>query len=94
MGRNCRFMQGMGTSRSAVARLRKALSQQQKCTVQLLNYRKDGETEDWAGGDALCGHHTVGRMRPRMRSQCLNTLVTEIYEHILIFITLISFCIL
>ena len=44
LGLNCRFMQGPGTSRSAVARLRKALGQQQKCTVQLLNYRKDGES--------------------------------------------------
>ena len=43
LGFNCRFLQGPETSRSAIATLKKAVSQQEKCTVQLLNYRKDGE---------------------------------------------------
>ncbi|GAX74943.1 hypothetical protein CEUSTIGMA_g2389.t1 [Chlamydomonas eustigma] len=43
IGRNCRFLQGPGTSRRATSQVKKALTQQQKCTVQLLNYRKDGQ---------------------------------------------------
>lgn len=42
LGRNCRFLQGPGTDGAALSRLRKALLQHHKCTVQLLNYRKDG----------------------------------------------------
>lgn len=43
LGFNCRFLQGSETSQSAIATLKKAVAQQEKCTVQLLNYRKDGE---------------------------------------------------
>lgn len=44
LGRNCRFLQGPETSATAVAEIRSALSAQQECTVELLNYRKDGTT--------------------------------------------------
>jgi hypothetical protein len=44
IGRNCRFLQGPGTSRRATSQIKKAVCQQQKCTVQLLNYKKDGES--------------------------------------------------
>jgi two-component system cell cycle sensor histidine kinase/response regulator CckA len=44
LGRNCRFLQGPGTDRSAVARLRSAIAKQEDCVVELLNYRKDGST--------------------------------------------------
>lgn len=46
VGRNCRFLQGPGTDRETVARLRSAIGNGQSCTVELLNYRKDG-TSFW-----------------------------------------------
>ena len=46
LGRNCRFLQGKGTDPAAVAQLREAIATGQACTVELLNYRKDG-TEFW-----------------------------------------------
>lgn len=42
LGRNCRFLQGAGTARDAVDRIRVALAAGQDCDVELLNYRKDG----------------------------------------------------
>jgi PAS domain S-box-containing protein len=42
LGRNCRFLQGPDTDRNTLERLRSAIRQKQACTVQLLNYRKDG----------------------------------------------------
>jgi PAS domain S-box-containing protein len=44
MGRNCRFLQGPGTDLDTLERLRSAIHQKQECTVQLLNYRKDGSS--------------------------------------------------
>jgi phosphoserine phosphatase RsbU/P len=46
LGRNCRFLQGPDTDRDTLERLRSAVRQKQACTVQLLNYRKDG-TSFW-----------------------------------------------
>lgn len=43
LGRNCRFLQGPGTDREAVAKLRRALENVQPIELDLLNYRKDGE---------------------------------------------------
>lgn len=42
LGRNCRFLQGQGTSRDAIARLRNAIKSGQECCETLLNYRRDG----------------------------------------------------
>ena len=44
LGRNCRFLQGKDTDPAAVARVREAVRAGQPCTVELLNYRKDGTT--------------------------------------------------
>lgn len=44
LGRNCRFLQGKDTDRTAVEQLRAALRTGQPCTIELLNYRKDGST--------------------------------------------------
>ncbi|MFS0774013.1 PAS domain-containing protein [Sphingomonas sp. 1P08PE] len=44
IGRNCRFLQGPETDRSEVARLREAIAARQPIELELLNYRKDGET--------------------------------------------------
>jgi PAS domain S-box-containing protein len=42
VGRNCRMLQGPGTDRAAVARLREALQRGEGVRAELLNYRKDG----------------------------------------------------
>jgi PAS domain S-box-containing protein len=42
IGRNCRFLQGPGTSPLAIAELRSGLAEQKDVNVELLNYRKDG----------------------------------------------------
>ena len=44
LGRNCRFLQGKDTDPAAVTRLREAIRVGEPCTVELLNYRKDGTT--------------------------------------------------
>ena len=41
-GRNCRFMQGEKTDRTTVAAMRNAVAEQKFCSVEILNYRKDG----------------------------------------------------
>lgn len=43
LGRNCRFLQGGDTSRDAVQTLKAAVAARCKATVELLNYRKNGE---------------------------------------------------
>lgn len=42
IGRNCRFLQGPGTSPAAIAEIRFALEREDEVNVELLNYRKDG----------------------------------------------------
>ena len=44
VGRNCRFLQGPETDRSAVERIRTALEEESVVVVELLNYRKDGSS--------------------------------------------------
>ncbi|MEN3972046.1 PAS domain-containing protein [Sphingomicrobium sp. XHP0235] len=46
VGRNCRFLQGPDTDENQVARIRKALANEDVAVVELLNYRKDG-TSFW-----------------------------------------------
>jgi PAS domain S-box-containing protein len=47
IGRNCRFLQGQGTSPTAVAELRSAAREAREASVEILNYRKDG-TPFWS----------------------------------------------
>ncbi|WP_085809130.1 PAS domain-containing protein [Sphingomonas sp. TZW2008] len=44
IGRNCRFLQGPATDRGEVQRLREAIAARQPIELELLNYRKDGQT--------------------------------------------------
>lgn len=44
IGRNCRFLQGLGTDPEAVKRLREGIARAQTVTTEILNYRKDGST--------------------------------------------------
>jgi len=41
-GRNCRFLQGPGTSSDDVDRIRRAIENGEEASVNLLNYKKDG----------------------------------------------------
>ncbi|KAF7335403.1 hypothetical protein MVEN_02193000 [Mycena venus] len=43
IGRNCRFLQGPGTSPESVRRIRDGLNSGKGCTELLLNYRRNGE---------------------------------------------------
>ena len=43
-GRNCRILQGEGTDPSEVAKVRQAIADGHGCEVELINYRKDGES--------------------------------------------------
>lgn len=43
VGRNCRFLQGGETDRETVDEIRRAVEERTECTVELLNYRKDGK---------------------------------------------------
>ena len=43
IGRNCRFLQGGDTAPEVVAKIRRAVTAGEDCTVELRNYRKDGD---------------------------------------------------
>jgi len=42
LGKNCRFLQGKQTDQNTVDEIRHAIKEGKECTVELLNYRKDG----------------------------------------------------
>lgn len=42
VGRNCRFLQGPETSRSDVEKIVHAIKNEKECSVNLMNYKKDG----------------------------------------------------
>ncbi|WP_199743193.1 response regulator [Sphingomonas ginsenosidivorax] len=42
LGRNCRFLQGVGSDRETVAELRTAIEARQAVSIELLNYKRDG----------------------------------------------------
>jgi PAS domain S-box-containing protein len=44
LGRNCRFLQGPETDRTAVAEVRAAIANREEVAVEILNYRKNGST--------------------------------------------------
>ena len=44
MGKNCRFLQGPGTNRDDVTKIRNAIARRESLEIDLLNYRKDGST--------------------------------------------------
>jgi two-component system, cell cycle sensor histidine kinase and response regulator CckA len=61
IGRNCRFLQGKDTDPSAIARIRDAVQVEQPCTVELLNYRRDG-TAFWNELSISPVRDSVGRL--------------------------------
>jgi PAS domain S-box-containing protein len=44
VGKNCRFLQGKETAKEDVERIRDAIENEKDCSVNLLNYKKDGAT--------------------------------------------------
>lgn len=61
IGRNCRMLQGSGTDPQSVALLREAIAGGRSCTVELLNYRKDG-TAFWNAVSLSPVHDADGRL--------------------------------
>lgn len=43
LGKNCRFLQGPDTDPKAIQEIREALAENRPCTVEILNYRRNGE---------------------------------------------------
>nr|AML76733.1 putative LOV domain-containing protein [Gaga arizonica] len=43
LGRNCRFLQGPGTSRRTITEIRDAIREERACQVSILNYTKQGK---------------------------------------------------
>ncbi len=44
IGRNCRFLQGPDTNRDDIDRIRDAIHRRQQIEIDLLNYKKNGDT--------------------------------------------------
>jgi len=44
LGRNCKFLQGERTNLATTEEIRDALREERDCTVEILNYRKDGQS--------------------------------------------------
>ncbi|MFL0797954.1 MAG: response regulator [Cellvibrionaceae bacterium] len=44
IGKNCRFLQGEFTDKATVEKLKQAIEKREECHVDLINYKKDGET--------------------------------------------------
>lgn len=44
VGKNCRFLQGKETKKEDVDRIRNALKEEEDCSINLLNQKKDGTT--------------------------------------------------
>jgi len=44
LGRNCRFLQGPLTNPDTAEQIRESIKAEKSCTVEILNYRKDGTT--------------------------------------------------
>ena len=61
VGRNCRFLQGAGTDPHAVAAVRAAVAAGRACSVELLNYRKDG-TPFWNALSVTPVHDDAGAL--------------------------------
>jgi PAS domain S-box-containing protein len=61
LGRNCRFLQGHGTDPGTIARISEALHTEVPCTVEMLNYRKDG-TPFWNELSISPVHDEQGRL--------------------------------
>ena len=61
VGRNCRFLQGQGSSPAAIAALRAAVREEREGYVEILNYRKDG-TPFWVLVHLSPVHDDKGRL--------------------------------
>jgi sigma-B regulation protein RsbU (phosphoserine phosphatase) len=44
LGKNCRFLQGEKTDPATIEKIRQSIREEKSCTVEILNYCKDGET--------------------------------------------------
>ena len=71
IGRNCRFLQGPGTSPDTLERVREAIRGRLDVTVELLNYRKDG-TPFWNQLyiSPVCDEAGAGALLLRLPGRC------------------------
>src|SRR5438034_6560651 len=80
IGKNCRFLCGPATDAETVAEIRQAIIERRACSVEILNYRKDGSSfwnalsitplEDFAGRVThFVGVHTDVTARRRVEEQ-------------------------
>jgi PAS domain S-box-containing protein len=44
LGKNCRFLQGENTDPATIDEIRRSIGEERPCSVEILNYRKDGTT--------------------------------------------------
>jgi PAS domain S-box-containing protein len=44
LGKNCRFLQGENTDPATIDEIRRSIQEERPCSVEILNYRKDGST--------------------------------------------------
>lgn len=44
LGKNCRFLQGEQTDQNTIDEIRRSVAEEKPCSVEILNYRKDGST--------------------------------------------------
>lgn len=61
IGRNCRFLQGEGTSAATVAEIRTAIAEERDFTIEILNYKKDG-TAFWNQLHVSAIHDDEGKL--------------------------------
>jgi len=76
VGRNCRFLQGPSTDPSTVNMIRNAIDNGEPCTVELLNYRKDG-SKFWNRLSITPIKDTLGKITHNVGSQ---SDITELRE--------------
>ena len=77
LGRNCRFLQGEGSSPAAVAEIRAALKEDRELSIELLNYRKDG-SPFWSQLHLSPIHNDEGRLIYHFGSQIDRTAFRKI----------------
>ncbi|MDB6172174.1 MAG: domain S-box protein [Chthoniobacteraceae bacterium] len=61
LGRNCRFLQGADTDPAVIEVLRRAVREERTCSVELVNYRKDG-TKFWNALSISPVHDANGKL--------------------------------
>lgn len=81
LGVNCRFLQGAETEPTSVDEIRQAIKKETTCTVELLNYRKDG-SPFWNRLSITPLHDRLGALTHYVGVQSDITELKETKEHL------------